>query len=41
MQGKKKIADFGELHPSVAKALKIKTPVMIAIIDDIENLSPK
>ena len=41
MQGKKKIAEFGELHPSVAKALKIKTTVMIAIIDDIENLSPK
>ena len=38
MQGKKKIAEFGELHPSVAKTLKIKTPVMIAIIDDVENL---
>lgn len=37
-QGKKKIAEFGELHPSVAKALKIKTSVMIAIVDDIENL---
>ncbi len=37
-QGKKKIAEFGELHPSVAKTLKIKTPVMIAIIDDVENL---
>lgn len=38
MQGKKKIAEFGELHPSVAKTLKIKTPVMIAIIEDVENL---
>lgn len=38
MQGKKKISEFGELHPSVARNLKIKTPVMIAIIDDVENL---
>ncbi len=37
-QGKKKIAEFGELHPTVARALKIKTPVMIAIVDDIANL---
>ena len=37
-QGKKKIAEFGELHPSVARSLKIKTPVMIAIIDDVENV---
>ena len=34
MQGKKKIAEFGELHPSVAHALKIKTSVMIAIVED-------
>lgn len=38
MQGKKRIAEFGELHPSVAKKLRIKTNVVIAIVDDIENL---
>ncbi len=38
MQGKKQIAEFGELHPMVARALKIKTPVMIAIVDDVKNL---
>ena len=38
MQGKKKIADFGALHPAVAKKLHIKTPVVIAIVDDINNL---
>ena len=38
MQGKKKIAEFGQLHPSVAHALKIKTNVNIAIVDDVENL---
>ncbi len=38
MQGKKKIAEFGELHPSVARALRIKTNVVIAIVDDIKNL---
>ena len=38
MQGKKKIAEFGELHPSVAKKLRIKTNVVIAIVDDIANL---
>ena len=38
MQGKKKIAEFGQLHPSVARALKIKTNVNIAIVDDVENL---
>ena len=37
-QGKKKIAEFGELHPSVARALRIKTNVVIAIVDDITNL---
>ena len=40
-QGKKKIAEFGELHPSVAKKLRIKTNVVIAIVDDIENLPAK
>lgn len=38
MQGKKKIAEFGELHPQVARAMKIKTNVVIAVIDDIANL---
>lgn len=38
MQGKKKIAEFAELHPSIAYKLKIKTNVNIAIIDDVENL---
>lgn len=38
MQGKKKIAEFGELHPSIAHKLKIKTNVNIAVIDDVENL---
>lgn len=37
-QGKKKIAEFGELHPSVAKKLRIKTNVVIAIVDDITNI---
>lgn len=37
-QGKKKIAEFGELHPSVAKKLRIKTNVVLAIIDNIDNL---
>ena len=40
-QGKKKIAEFGELHPSVAKKLRIKTNVVIAIVDDIQNLPTK
>ncbi len=38
MQGKKSIAEFGQLHPSVARALKIKTNVCVAIVDDITNL---
>ena len=38
MQGKKKIAEFGEIHPSIAHKLKIKTNVNIAIVDDVENL---
>ena len=37
-QGPRVIGQFGELHPSVAKQLHIKTPVMIGLIDDIENL---
>ena len=38
MQGKNKIAEFGELSPMVAHALKIKTRVNIAIVDNVENL---
>ncbi len=38
MQGKNKIAEFGQLHPSVAKKLRIKTNTVIAIVDDIKNL---
>ena len=41
MQAKKKIAEFGELHPSVAKKLRIKTNVVVAIVDDITNLPPR
>ncbi len=37
-QGKKKIAQFGELSPVVAKKLRIKTNVVVAIVDDIANL---
>ena len=38
MQGKKKLAEFGELHPSVAKKLRIKTNVVIALVDDVSVL---
>ncbi len=38
MQGKKIVAQFGELHPSVAKKMRIKTNVVIAIIEDITNI---
>ncbi len=38
VQGKKIIAEFGELHPSVAKKLRIKTNTVIAIVDDVKNL---
>jgi phenylalanyl-tRNA synthetase beta chain len=38
MQGKKQIAEFGELHPSVAKKLKIKTNVVIGIVENINDL---
>ena len=41
MQGKKTIAEFGELHPSVAKKLRIKTNVVIAIVDEIKDLPSK
>ncbi len=38
VQGKRILAEFGELHPSVAKKLRIKTNVVIAIVDDINNM---
>lgn len=38
MQGNKKIAEFGELHPMVARALKIKTPVMVALVENADDL---
>ena len=38
MQGKKKIAEFGQLHPSVAKKLHIKTNVVIGLVEDITNI---
>ena len=37
-QGKAKIAEFGELHPSVAKKLRIKTNTVIAIVEDVTKL---
>lgn len=37
-QGKKCIAEFGELHPSIAKKLRIKTNTVIGVVDDIKNL---
>ena len=38
VQGKKVLAQFGQLHPSVAKQLHIKTNVYIGLVEDIENL---
>ncbi|MDE5615350.1 MAG: phenylalanine--tRNA ligase subunit beta [Alphaproteobacteria bacterium] len=38
MQGKKVIAEFGELSPIVARELRIKTRVCIATVADIENI---
>ena len=40
-QGPRVLAQFGELHPSIAKQLHIKTPVMVAIVEDIELLPKK
>lgn len=41
VQGKRMLAEFGELHPSIAKQLRIKTNVVIAIIDDVNNMPQK
>ena len=38
MQGKKVIAEFGELSPIVARELRIKTRVCVAIVADINNI---
>lgn len=38
VQGKKVIAEFGALHPAVAKKLHIKTPVVIAVVENVEIL---
>ena len=38
VQGKKVLTQFGELHPSIAKQLHIKTKVYIGLVEDIENL---
>ena len=38
MQGKRILAEFGELHPSVAKKLKIKTNTVIGLVDNIDVL---
>jgi len=38
VQGKRIIAEFGELHPSVAKQMHIKTKVYVGLVEDIENL---
>lgn len=38
VQGKRILAQFGELHPSVAKKLRIKTNTVIAIVEDITVL---
>ena len=40
MQGNKKIAEFGELHPTVAHNMHIKGTTVVAIIDDV-NVLPK
>ena len=40
-QGPRVVAQFGELHPSIAKQLHIKTPVMIAIVENIDMLPQK
>lgn len=38
VQGKKVLAEFGELHPSVAKKLHIKTNVCVGLVENIEDL---
>jgi len=38
VQGNKKIAEFGELHPTVAHNMHIKVATVVAVIDDINVL---
>jgi len=38
VQGNKKIAEFGELHPTVAHNMHIKATTVVAVIDDINVL---
>jgi len=38
VQGKKVLAEFGQLHPSIAKQIHIKNDAYIGLIEDIENL---
>ncbi|MDE6250904.1 MAG: phenylalanine--tRNA ligase subunit beta [Alphaproteobacteria bacterium] len=38
VQGKKIIAEFGELHPMIAKQNRIKTTVNVAIVENTDNL---
>jgi phenylalanyl-tRNA synthetase beta chain len=40
-QGPRVLAQFGELHPSIAKQMHIKTPVMIGLVEDIDLLPKK
>ncbi len=41
VQGKKVLAEFGQLHPSVAKQLHIKTKVFVGIVNNIDDLPKK
>lgn len=41
VQGKRIIAEFGEVHPMVRRALKIKGRVYVAIVDDVAVLAQK
>ncbi len=38
VQGKKVIAEFGELHPTVAHAMHFKMPVVIGLVGNVDNL---
>lgn len=38
VQGKRVLAEFGELHPNAAKQMHIKNKVYIGLVENIENL---
>ena len=38
VQGKKVLAQFGQLHPSIAKQMHIKNDVYVGLVEDVENL---